>query len=171
MAALEDIRKNQLKKEDLSKEVRKVVSDVVDSKVGKKIDRMSKRQDKLEHRLNKLESRNESDSKGLGGLNASEDFLRARRSLRFSPCDPISDDLQAFLNTKMKIPEEISKNLKIINCRPVNPRSLPPNRRRTQAKNKVKVQFETIEDRDLVISYATNLGGSDGNVEIVIPDR
>ena len=33
------------------------------------------------------------------------------------------------------------------------------------------MQFKTIEDRNLVISYATNLGGSDGNVEIVIPDR
>ena len=34
MAALDDIRKNQLKREDLSKEVRKVVTEVVDVKMG-----------------------------------------------------------------------------------------------------------------------------------------
>ena len=55
MEALTDIRKNQLKKEDLSKEVKKVVTDVIDSKIGKKIDKLSKRQDTFDARLAKLE--------------------------------------------------------------------------------------------------------------------
>ena len=69
----------------------------------------------------------------------------------------------------MDIPEGIVETLDIANEKEIFPKKVPAHR--MQKKDlKVQVEFESIEERDLVMSYAINLQNPN-NVEIVIPDR
>ena len=169
MASLAELKRDSLKKEDIAAEVRKEVNQAIDAKVTKKLKQLDKKTDNLEERLVKLEQSGSSRGDRGAGLASSEDFLEARKSVRLSPCSIADDGVQDFLVYKMDMPEEIVATLDIANEKEIFPRKLPSHR--VQNKDlKVQVEFESIEERDLVMSYAINLKNPN-NIEIVIPDR
>ena len=72
----------------------------------------------------------------------------------------------------MLIPADTIRNISVVFCKIVEEKNLPPHRARARTAKgpKVEVEMETIDDRDLIMSYAVNLNGS-SNIEIVVPDK
>ena len=62
------------------------------------------------------------------------------------------------------------RNISVVYCKAVEERNLPPHRANSTKKQKVEVEMETIDDRDIVMSYAINLNGG-ASIETVIPDK
>ena len=89
--------------------------------------------------------------------------------LRFLPCNPNEEEIKEFMRTKLQMPDTVITSLRVCNHRQVNTPNRSPGSGRTTIKT--EIQFQSIEDRDIVISYAVNLGNSGANVGIVIPDR
>ena len=56
--------------------------------------------------------------------------------------------------------------MKVVACEEIFKRNLPPGRKKDN-RPKTQIQLKTVDQRDLIISYATNLRGG-VNVEMVI---
>ena len=97
--------------------MKKVVNEVIDKKVIKRMDKMDDRQDKMEARLEKLEKKKKNVEKKSTTSEATEDFLRARRSLRLSPCESEPKAIHEFLLKRLKIAEDVISGLRITRTR------------------------------------------------------
>ena len=97
-------------------------------------------------------------------------FIEARRSLYLSPVIPNVPNIKDFLLSKMQVPQDLVADLEITNIRKIYPRNLPAHRRSTDGEKKVHISLRDSHERDVVISYATNL--EPGNrIEIVVPEH
>ena len=104
-------------------------------------------------------------------------FWNARKCLRFNPIQPdengdLLPGLDEFVLKKLKIPAGLLSKDDIKFVRKVKPT------RRSKVKDEVLVAFTTVEARDLVQSYARNLGewvGQDGKstagLRMEVPER
>ena len=98
------------------------------------------------------------------------EYMDARRSLCMSPVMPYLPNIKDFLLSKMCLPEDLASDLEITKIRRIHPRKLPAHRESTDESRKVQVSFRDSHERDVVISYATNL--QPGNrIEIVVPEH
>ena len=163
--ALTELRANQLKREDIAK----IVNDAVDGKVTKRFDKLDARADKLEERVARLE-------KGKGKAEASGSkqklsaaFLDARKSIQLAPCMPTMEEVKKFLAKQMEVPLEVIESVKIVEIEQIFARNLPPHRRKN-AGPKCRVQLKSIDHRDLLMSYASNLKRG-SSIDITIPDH
>ena len=99
-----------------------------------------------------------------------EAFLDARRSLVVSPAVANLANIKDFMLAHLKIPLAVVNDLTISKIKQIHPRNLPAHRRETQPNKKAQFSLSDAYERDLVISYATNL--QEGNrIDIVIPDH
>lgn len=97
-----------------------------------------------------------------------EDFKLARRSLTVSPANPTVDGIRNFFVKSMEMPNEVAEDMEISGIKRIHPRNLPKHRQKESGR-KVKFMLADSYERDLAISYSTNLKGED-KVEIVVPD-
>ena len=153
------------KLEDVAKQVKTAVNDAIDNKLTKRLDGLDKRQDKFEQSLSKLEKSGPSTS---GKTGSSTEYLRARKPLRISPCKCNKEAIANFLKRELQIPINTIRNIVVTRCKEVSERNLPPHRQATSAK-KVEIEMETIDNPDIILSYAMNLTGQAG-MDIVVPD-
>ena len=105
-----------------------------------------------------------------GGDRETIAFIDARRSLYLSPTMPYVPNVKDFLLNAMNLPEDLVSNLQISNVRRIYPRKLPAHRQKTDEERKVVIMLRDAHERDVVISYASNLTGED-RIDIVIPDH
>ena len=89
--------------------------------------------------------------------NNAESFKEARRSLYLSPVQPHMANVKDFLLMMMKLPRDLVDDLEISDIRKRHPRNLPAHRRTTDVTRKVKISLRDSQERDVVISFATNL--------------
>ena len=99
-----------------------------------------------------------------------EDFIDARRSLYLSPVQPYTPNIKDFLLSKMEIPPEVVADLSISNVRRIHPRKLPLHRQWVDTSKKALVSFRDSQERDMIVSYESNLSG-DARMDVVIPDH
>ena len=166
-ATLRDLQANQLKKDEVFKNVTKIVNAAIDKKVTKRIDKLDDRTDKIEKRLTKLEA-----GGVRGGANADPnraEFLAARKSLIITLCEADPNTVNTFLLVQLGMPKEVVSTLFVRSCVQVFDKNLPQHRRRQADKRpKVKIELKTIDQRDLVMSFASNLDKG-VNMDMVVP--
>ena len=97
-----------------------------------------------------------------------QDFLDARRSLMFSPVVANAANLKDFFLERMGIPPEVVRDLELSNIRQIHAKKLPAHREQSEQQKKTSVSFRDSYERDLIISYASNLRDQ-SKMEIVIP--
>ena len=166
--SLKKLTKNQLTKEDVAKQVTAAVNTAIDLKVTKRFNRIDARQDKTEERLAKLEKERE-ESPGAGMHGSLPEYLIARRSVRILPCQATREGVDKFLRKELDMPKEAVKNISVVHLREITEKNLPLHRAR-ESKNKIELKLETIDDRDIIMSYASNLSGG-SNIYIAVPDK
>ena len=164
---LKELRQGQVSKEEIAK----IVNEAVDTKITKHFNQLDKKTDKLEERVAKLEKDkgNSSAQPSSSKRGKSSEFISARRSLQLSPCQPSPAAVNAFLEQQMQVPRDIIESLSIRKFEQVFARNLPAHRQ-TTAKPKVQIELRSIEQRDLLMSFASNLS-SGNSIDIVIPDH
>ena len=99
-----------------------------------------------------------------------EDFIKARRSILLSPVQPFLPNVKDYLLNMMDVPENIVADLQLSDIRRVHPRNLPPHRKKQDDTKKIHVSFRDSHERDVVVSYASNLK-KDCKLDLVIPDH
>ena len=128
-------------------------------------------------RLERLERGRPPSTDQTGGLLRKEEnprlieaYLDARRSLIISPSAAHLPNIKDFMLAHLKMPLDVVNDLTISKIKRIHPRNLPAHRRETQPDKKTQFSLNDAYERDLVISYATNL--QEGNrIDIVIPDH
>ena len=105
----------------------------------------------------------------LSSCESSPEYLIARRSLQISPCDPTREDIDDFLKKELDMPDESVQSMSMVHFREIIERNLPPHRA-GQQKKKVEIELETIDDRDIILSYASNLSRG-SSINVVVPDK
>ena len=138
---------------------------------------MSKQQRKMEERLTSLEKGNGRKPGpsyrpivGKPSARFTDEYNKARRSILLAPVQPYLPNLKDFFLNVMDIPQEIVADLELSDIRRVHPRKLPAHRKKLDETKKVHVSFRNHQERDVVVSYASNLK-SDCKLEIVVPDH
>ena len=166
-ATLRELKKDQVKKEDIAA----IVNQAIVSQVTKRFDLLDKKTDSIEERVTKLEKQRgaaAAPKARQAGSNSAE-FIAARRSLQISPCQPSPAAVEEFLRKEMKIPQDIINTVSIKRFEQIFPRNLPAHRQ-ASAKRKVLIELKSIDQRDLIMSFASNLKDGAG-IDIVIPDH
>ena len=173
MDSVQSLTENQLKKGEVASQVKKIVHDAIDEKVTTKFKALDKRNDKIEERLTKLENENRKPSKGRKRAKnedeMSEEYLLAKRSLKLAPCNNSPEAVWEFMSKQLQLPEDVLKNMAVKSAREVFEKKLPSHRKKS-TKPKLQIELHTVEDRDLILSYASNLKGA-ASIDIVIPDK
>ena len=95
-----------------------------------------------------------------------DDFLEARRSMILSPCTASPEAARAFLSTKMLVDDEILQDLIVQEIKRLHKKG----KTRGQTEKRVRITFSSIYERDLIMSFASNLP-KEASVEVVIPDH
>ena len=138
---------------------------------------MSKQQKKIEERLDSLErggTRRPGPShrplSERSSIKFSEEFNKARRSLLLAPVQPYLPNLKDYFLNIMEIPVEIVSDLELTDIRRVHPRKMPSHRKKLDETKRVHVSFRNNQERDVVVSYASNLK-EDCKLDIVVPDH
>ena len=136
-----------------------------------RIEDLEKDQKRADTRANKTEQRlkrlTEETQKGAS-KNTSSDakaYELARKQLTLFPVSPDIETVRIFLERQMEIEPEAARSIEITNLKRLYTRE------KGKSKNgcKTVVTFGSIQERDLVISHASNL--PDGcSLELVIPD-
>ena len=99
-----------------------------------------------------------------------EAFIDARRSLVVSPAVANMANIKDFMLAFMKMPIEVVKDLNITRIKQIHPRNVPAHRIGAEQLKKAQFSLADAYERDLVISYATNL--QEGKrIDIVVPDH
>ena len=97
-------------------------------------------------------------------------FQKARKSLKISPCENNLAAIKEFLEKEMKVPARMLETMHVINTREIFAKNLPEHRRTAQTRvSRTQFEMSTIEERDLLVSFASNLKGG-ASIDIVIPD-
>ena len=181
LGSLNDIKGRMVVKEDLSGIQDRLVN------VEKGQEELAKDQKEIRSRLLSLEKNGGKDrDRGPGGakkdgprhrplqreptMKQVEDFIDARRSLYLSPVQPYIPNIKDFLLSRMEIPPEVVADLAISKVRRIHPRKLPPHRQRVDTSKKTLFSFRDSQERDMIVSYASNLRG-EARMDVVIPDH
>ena len=99
-----------------------------------------------------------------------EAYIDARRSLIISPAVANLANIKDFMLAYLKMPVEVVKDLNISGIKQIHPRNIPTHRLGVEQMRKARFSLADAYERDLVISYATNL--QEGKrIDIVIPDH
>ena len=80
------------------------------------------------------------------------------------------DGVKKFLIKSMGMAEEVAEDMSISGVKRIHPKNLPAHRQKRETGRKVKFTLADSYERDLAISYSSNLKGED-RIEIVIPDH
>ena len=169
LGSLTEIKGKMVVKDDL-KGIKQRLSGLEDSQKE-----MTGRQKGIEDRLTSLERGERKKADPNNGQETSspkftEDFIKARRSLLLSPVQPYIPNLKDYLLNYMKVPEDIVADIQMSDIRRVHPRKMPPHRKKQDDTKKVHVSFRDSHERDVIVSYASNLP-ENCKLDIVIPDH
>ena len=145
----------------------RIVNGAIDKKVTKRIDKLDEKKSKIEKRLTKLESERSKGTSRSQGKEEKNEYIVARKSLLLIPCQPDQDEVLNFLKKEMGIPREVIESLDVVDSRSIFERNLPPNKQKDK-RPKTQMQLKTIDQWDIVMSYAVNLGQG-ANLKMVIP--
>ena len=78
------------------------------------------------------------------------------------------EGVKEFQKKKMALPAEVVNDLLINDIKKIHPKNLPSHRQKAEETGKVRFSLADSYERDLVISYSSNLRGDD-KLEVVIP--
>ena len=82
-----------------------------------------------------------------------DDYMEARRSLIVSPCSASTEAVREFLSKKMEIDHDILQDVMVQEIKRLHRKG----KRRGQNETRAKIIFQTVYDRDLIMSFASNL--------------
>ena len=125
----------------------------------------------VKKRLAKMEAERAEASSNQGQKGkAEEEFIKARRSLKLSPCNNTEDAIKDFLKHELKIPTDLMVTLTVLSCKQVFKRPSMSAQKFVPPPKQIQIELDSQEDRDMIMSHAINLSGG-ATVEIVVPDR
>ena len=155
--AVRELQASQVRREDVvsKKEVKKIVEEVVESKVTDKMEDMDNRLTELERKQACNPKQGPSGRAKKGGM--SIDFLTARKTIIFYPCDPTEHAVREFIQTELGMQSTMVSDLKITMTKLMTDRRLQRPGKKTLKAMRTMVVFGTIEERDAVFSYAPEL--------------
>ena len=183
MRDMKEMKEEQVKKDD----IKDVVEEIIENKVTGRLDtlerdtkklqtsskticreteRLSKRVDELEKKNTKpqrepAQKRPKSDKWQLSSA-----FIQARKSIRFTPCAATEMAVRNFMEKEMKMDRATCEAIEITSVKAFTERK----KINRPQKERAIALFSSIDERDAVFSYATEL--ENGNsVDIVIPDH
>ena len=134
-----------------AKNVQKLVEECVDARMSQRIVEVSRScaAESDVDKIDRIEKR---------------DFIESRKSIKMWPVKGEGDELMPacrhFLKTALAVPVDIADSIEVASIRKIG------QARRSKIKDEVLVKFSTIEDRDLIQSYASNLSRLNGEAGI-----
>ena len=133
---------------------------------------MAKRINKLEKNNSEGDGRRTKERRTVSNEVREDSFIMARKALYISPAEATEESVRRFFINKMKMDQNMANDLGIVEIKKHYNRVLPPHRRKNEQSKpgKVKVTFEEMYERDVVLSHAYLLH-SDCSVEVVIPEH
>ena len=138
-----------------ARSVQQLVEECVDNKVAQKLLEVSTNRCGTEgsaaERIDQLER---------------HDYLEARKSIKMWPVKGSEDALEAacreFMEKTLSMPHDTAQNLEIVSVRRIR------QARRSKIADEVLVKYGTVEERDIVQSYAPNLSRANGTAGVRI---
>ena len=172
------IKEKQVCKEDLitRTEVKEIVDEAIEGKLKKSLRELKEDNEKLNNMMIALEYRGpvkpsrETTSGGTQN-DTSLAFLNGGKSIKFQPCKPTRTDVRKFKGKELGIDRETVETIEINLIKPFVDR-----KKRLRKNNgkiagpKTLVRFGSINERDAVFSYATELRKG-CSLDLVIPDH
>ena len=97
------------------------------------------------------------------------EYRKARRSVLISPAEATLDGVKEFLQKELMLPLDVVEDTLIQDIGPIHPKKLPAHRKGTTEPKKVHISLRDSQERDLVVSYTSNLVHP-ARLDIVVPD-
>ena len=98
-------------------------------------------------------------------------FLEARKSLILGPVGASEAEIRTFMVSKMKMDPVLAGDLVIVEIKKIHDRLVNPRRKQPGQvrRNKVRVTFDEVQEKEVVLSHAHLLGG-DAHLETHVPE-
>ena len=103
-------------------------------------------------------------------MDEAANYRKARRSLYISPVDPDLENVRNYLKKELGIPDKAVDDMKLEDIRPIHPKKMPAHRKDSAVANKTHISVRDSYERDLVVSYTTNLKPP-ARLDIVVPEH
>ena len=136
-----------------NKTVQRMVEDCVNARVERRVDETE----------NMSVTSNRDDTQNIKKIEEKE-FLEARKSMKMWPVPGEEKDLQDacrnFMRNTLDVPNDTADQIGIESIRRVQ------QARRSRVENEILVKFASIEERDVIQSFAPNLSRSNGNAGV-----